>query len=284
VELYDCEVIKILDKSTNNIRFENCGFNIKRKEINKGFIHYDCLLNDSNRLRIRKSDVFKIVKENKQPFNGDVYRIYCDGGVHNYGNEKKSVSLSALTTIIFKNDKEIFRTTNVYEQFLDNNTVEILALLIGLRHLNDNEDKIALKRSKIIVSSDSQNLQDYIIRPRIIKIVTKKCRCDNESIYYTELMRELLNELNFYLSFLDIYSGWVKGHTQIKISSNREVLLNYTCDKLCREALKNKLHELQLDNYKENAIKKKQKQYRKTVKKQYKQRSENKSNGKIKSK
>ena len=142
---------------------------------------------------------------------------------------------------------------------------------------------------EILIADDSpflysQNLQDYIIRPRIIKIVTKKCKMDTDSIYYTELMRELLNELNFYLSFLDIYSGWVKGHTQIKISSNKEVLMNYTCDKLCREALKKKLHDLQLDKYKENVIKKKQKLYKKTVKKQYKQRSENRNNGKAKGK
>jgi len=80
LELYECEVIKILDKNTNNIRFENCGFNIKKKEVNKEFIHYDCLLTDANKLRIKKSDVFKLVKESKQPYKGDIYRIHCDGG------------------------------------------------------------------------------------------------------------------------------------------------------------------------------------------------------------
>jgi len=280
LELYDCEVIKILDKNTNNIRFENCGFIIKKKEVSKEFIRYNCLLTNANKLRIKRSDIFKLVKENKHSYKGDIFRIHCDGGVHNYGNEKKTVDLSALTTIVFKNDVEIFRTTKIYEQFLDNNTVEILALLIGLRYLNENEDKVALKRSKIIVSSDSQNLQDYIIRPRIIKVVTKKCNMNVGSSYYSELMRELLNELNFYLSYLDIYSSWVKGHVQIKVSSDKSVLLNYTCDKLCREALRKKVLELNLD-YPKN-IEDREKKYRKQVKNQYKKRSENKNDRKAK--
>jgi len=149
--------------------------------------------------------------------------------------------------------------------------------------LNSNEDKIALKRSKIIVSSDSQNLQDYIVRPKVIKIVIKKCKMDANSLYYSELMRELLNELNFYLSFLDIYSSWVKGHVQIKVSSDKSVLLNYTCDKLCREALREKLHELKLDNCRENT-EEKEKRYRKLVKNQYKKRSENRNDRKTKCK
>jgi len=282
LELYDCDVIKILDKDTCNIRFENCGYTIKKKDVNKGFIRYSCLLSNTNRLRIKKSDVFKLVKESKNPYKGDIYRIYCDGGVHNYGNEKKTVDLSALTTIVFKNDEEIFRTTEVYEQFLDNNTVEVLALLIGLRYLNEHEDKILLKKSKIIVSSDSQNLQDYLIRPRVIKVVTKKCNIDTDSSYYSELMRELLNELNFYISFLDIYSSWVKGHTQIKMSSDKSVLLNYTCDKLCRDALRKRLHELELDKCLEKKSDR-EKRYKKMIKVQYKKRSESK-NGKTKRK
>jgi len=280
LKLYECDVVKILDKNNNNkSRFENFGFSIKKKDVNKGFIRYNCLLSESNKLRIEKMNSLRIVRENKNPYSGDVYRIHCDGGVHNYGNEKKIVDLSALTTIVFKNEKEIFRVTKVYEQFLDNNTVEILALLIGLRHLNSTVDKIELKRSKIIVSSDSQNLQDYIIRPKIIKIVIKKCKQETNSLYYSELMRELLNELNFYLSFLDIYSSWVKGHSEIKVSSEKSIVLNNTCDKLCREALKAKLQELNLD-YKE--IEKKKKSYRKMVKNQYKKRSGVKDNGKIK--
>jgi len=268
LEFYECEVMKELDKTNSNLRFENCGYNIRHKEVTKKYIKYDCLLTNINRLKLKKSEVFKLIKDSKKAYNGDIYTIYCDGAVYNYGSEKDTFKLSVLTTIVFKNDNEIFRTTEVYEQFLDNNTVEILALLIGLRYLNKHEDKLALKKSKILVSSDSQNLQEYIIRPKIIKIVIKKCKSEKGSSYYSELMRELLNELYFYLSFLNIYSGWVKGHCQIKVNSDRATLMNYTCDKLCREALKKKLHELKVEN----------------LEKRFTKKGGRKSNGKVKHK
>jgi len=280
MDFYECNVIKMLDKTTNSIRFENHGYNIRRKETNKEFIRYDCLLTNSDKLRLEKSNLFKIVKENKTAFNGDIYTIYCDGAVYNYGNEEEqTVKLSALTTIVYKNDNEIFRTTKVYEQFLDNNTVEILALLIGLRYLNEKENKIALKRSKIIVSSDSQNLQEYIIQPKVIKLVAKKCTVNANSLYYSELMRELLNELNYYLIFLDLYSGWVKGHTQIKMNSSLATILNNTCDRLCKKAIKEKIHELKLDTYKE--IKLENKRYKKEIKNKYKGKGENNDRRKV---
>ena len=246
---YECEVTKIDEKS--NLRFENLGFNIKHKEVGKGYIKYDCLLTNYNKLRIRDIDSLKITKESRREFKGNMYFIYCDGGVYNYGNDSKHIKLSVTTTIIYKNNKEIFKETNVYEQFLDNNTMEVLALLTGLRYLNKNNDKLDLKNSKVIVSSDSQNLQEYVIRPKIIKAVVKKCTTDKESLYYSELMRELLNELNYYLSFLDIYIGWTKGHVQIRVSSSKETLMNYNCDKLCREAIRKRLKELSMEDYKE---------------------------------
>jgi len=255
VNFYECEVIKKLD-NTNKKRFENYGFYIHKKDGFNDHVNYKCLLSNSDILELKNLDIFKIVKENKNPFQGDIYSIHCDGSVHNYGNEKKSIKLSALSVIIFKNDKEIFRTVKVYEQFLDNNTVEILALLVAIRYLIKNDDKITLKQSKILVNSDSQNLQEYIIRPKIIQVVVKKCKSESSSLYYSETMRELLNELNFYLSFLNIYSGWIKGHTQIKITSNKSTLLNNTCDKMCKVALKEKLHKLKLDSLKENITKK----------------------------
>jgi len=284
VELYyECKVIQSME-SNRKLNFEKLGFNVYRKKIDKenSTILYKCLLTDSNKLRIKKSEMFNLVKENEKPFTGDIFKIHCDGAVYNNGNEKTDYELSALTTIVFKNDKEIFRTTNVYEQLLDNNTVELLAVLIGIRYLISNEDKNILKKSKILISSDSRNLQEYIIRPEIISSVVKKCKLSKGSSYYSELMRELLNELNFYLNFLEIYCGWIKGHTLIRMTSNKDKLLNYTCDKKCKDAIYERLHQLNVEMC--DSKFESEKQYKKRMKNEYKRRSETNKNGKTKSK
>jgi len=248
---YECDVIKKIEKVTNNVRFENYGFIIKHKEIEKGYLKYHCLLTQANKIKIQNSQVFKLVKDSDKEFSGTIYTIYCDGGVYNYGNDKDSIKLSALSVIVYKDGTEIFRTTNVYEQFLDNNITELLAVLVAFRHLYKTENRIHLKNSKIIISSDSQNLQSYIIRPKVIKSVIKKCKAEEVSTYYSEIMRELLNELYFYLNCLDVYISWVKGHTPIKTDSSKATLMNNICDKLCKNAIKEKLQEMNLSDYKE---------------------------------
>lgn len=232
----------ITASKANDLWMENNNIPFKKKSVSNGVITYsECIVDKHNIRTINGGECINKINveyHQEQPIIEDMYRIYSDGGSFNNGYKDSSLPMFGSTcTIITKNDKEIYRETNVFDD-ATNNACEVTAGLIGLRWLKENVEG----NVNVILSSDSQYLMKGINEWMLGWIKRGWKNNEGEPVSNMVLWKEIHSFI--YDKRFNIYTCWVRGH-QADINST-VAQFNDECDRICNESINVKLESLGL--------------------------------------
>jgi ribonuclease HI len=231
LENYDKDDLWI---ENQNIPFRKKKFIPKKKS----YLYFDCFFNKDNIELIdylpKNIEIFEM---NETPKKTDVYYIYSDGGSFNNGRKDPNKPVfGSMTTIICKNNKEIFKTYDALED-VTNNYCEVTAGLNGLLYVQENED---MDNSLIIMSSDSQYLMKGINEWMTGWIQRGWKNNEGKPISNSKQWKTMYKIL---MKHDNILTCWVRGHQDNDEDESRIIKYNNECDYLCNVALNNILLE-----------------------------------------